>query len=133
MQSHGKILAGNFFFFFVETNKLFFFFFFETGDAKDLEEPKLLQKEVGGVILSDFKSSYKTVVVNKDNVVLVPILTNRSMEHHRQSRSRLISVNRYTQLIFNKYSKAKNLQKNERVLGVYVAPCTNLAKCISYS
>ena len=53
------------------------------------------------------------------------------MEQHRQSRNRLISVNKYTQLIFNKYSKAKNLQKNESVLGVYVAPCTNLAKCIS--
>lgn len=62
-----KILAGTFFFvetnkagtflfffFFLETNKLFLFF--ETGDAKELEEPKLLEKEVGGVSLPDFKS-----------------------------------------------------------------------------
>ena len=53
LQSPGK--SRDFLFFFVETNKRFFLFF-ETGDAKDLEEPKLLQKEVGGVILPDFKS-----------------------------------------------------------------------------
>ena len=53
------------------------------------------------------------------------------MEQHRQSRNRLISVDKYIQLIFDKYSKARNLQKNERVLSVYVVPYTNLAKCIS--